>query len=179
MLSSLYLQVKDTVSPIMAAADCCALTTACWTSCSNEAYIGVTFHTFTCDVCLPMEELPEHHTAENLAKTTEKVLQDWKLESTKVVGATVDHPTNIQKAIINILHWKSRGCVGHVIKLCERAGLNQPQVHTAIARCSHLVTFFRTSSQYSYCEDIWRIYNTSFVKMLQQDGTRLMTLLIV
>ena len=77
-------------------------------------------------------------------------MQDWKLESTKVVGVTVDHAANIQKAIIDILHWKCLGCVGHAINLCVRAGLNQPQVHTAIARCSRLVTFFRKSSQSSY-----------------------------
>ena len=87
-------------------------------------------------------ELPEHHTAENLAETMEKVLQDWKLESTKVVRVTVDHAANIQKAIIDSLHWKCLGCVGHAINLCVRAGLNKPQVHTAIGRCSRLVTFF-------------------------------------
>ena len=39
------------------------------------------------------------------------------------------------------------GCFGHTINLCVKAGLNQPQVHTAIAHCSRLVTFFRDSSR--------------------------------
>ena len=39
------------------------------------------------------------------------------------------------------------GCLGHTINLCVKAGLNQPQVHTAIAHCSHLVTFFCNSSR--------------------------------
>ena len=47
VLPSLYLKVKDRVMPCTAAAEWFAITADCWTSCANEAYIGVTFHTIT------------------------------------------------------------------------------------------------------------------------------------
>ena len=47
VLPDLYMKVKEMVTPITAAADCYAITTDCWTSRANEAYIGVTFHTIT------------------------------------------------------------------------------------------------------------------------------------
>ena len=37
-----------------------------------------------------IEDLLEHHTAENVDEAMENILQEWKIESTKVVGATVD-----------------------------------------------------------------------------------------
>ena len=155
LLPSLYVKEKDAVMSITGAANYYAITTDCWTSRANEAYVGVTFHTVTNDwqlhhCVLTNEELPEQHTAVNLAQTLENVLQEWKLDSTKVSGATVDHAANIQKAVTDILHWTSLGCFGHAINLCVRAGLNHPQVRTAIAHCSRLVTFFRKSAQSSH-----------------------------
>ena len=152
VIPDLYKKVKASIIPSITSADCYAITTDCWTSCANEAYIGVTFHTITTDwdlqhFVLENEELSEQHTAENLAEALTSILQQWKLEPSKLSGATVDNAANVHKAVADILSWKCLGCFGHTINLCVKAGLNQSQVHTAIARCSRLVTFFRKSSR--------------------------------
>lgn len=152
VLPDLYVKVRETVVPIVAAAEYYALTTDCWTSRANEAYAGVTFHTITnewqfqCFV-LENEELSVQHTAENLAEALESVLRKWKLVSTKLAGVTVDNAANIKKAIVDVLQWNCVGCFGHTVNLCVKAGLKQQQVHTAVARCSRLVTFFRKSTR--------------------------------
>ena len=152
VLPSLYLKVKETVLPCIAAADCFAITADCWTSRANEAYIGVTFHTITKEweiqhFVLENQELPEQHTAANIAEAMKNVLAHWKLDSSKLSGATVDNAANIQKAMTDILSWKCLGCFGHTVNLCVKAGLRQRQVETALARCSRLVAFFRKSSR--------------------------------
>ena len=152
VLPSLYLKVKDTVMPCTAAAEWFAITADCWTSRANEAYIGVTFHTITREwelqhFVLENQELPEQHTAANIAEAMKNVLAQWGLDSSKLAGATVDNAANIQKAMVDILSWKCLGCFGHTINLCVKAGLKQRQVETAVARCSRLVTFFRKSSR--------------------------------
>ena len=152
VIPDLYKKVKASVIPSVTSADCYAITTDCWTSCANEAYIGVTFHTITTDwdlqhFVLENEELSEQHTAENLAEALTSILKQWKLEPSKLSGATVDNAANVHKAVADILSWKCLGCFGHTINLCVKAGLNQSQVHTAVARCSRLVTFFRKSSR--------------------------------
>ena len=152
VLPSLYLKVKDTVMPCTAAAEWFAITADCWTSRANEAYIGVTFHTITREwelqhFVLENQELPEQHTAANIAEAMKNVLAQWGLDSSKLAGATVDNAANIQKAMVDILSLKCLGCFGHTINLCVKAGLKQRQVETAVARCSRLVTFFRKSSR--------------------------------
>ena len=62
--------------PCTAAAEFYAITTDCWTSHAIEAYIGVTFHTITNEwqlqhFVLENKELPEQHTAENVAEAVE------------------------------------------------------------------------------------------------------------
>ena len=126
VLPDLYVKVKEMVTSITAAADCYAITTDCWTSRANEAYIGVTFHTITVEwqlqhFVLENEELSEQHTAENIAEALESVLQRWNFDSSKLSGTTVDNAANVQKAVVDILCWKCLGCFGHTINLCVKA----------------------------------------------------------
>ena len=166
------------VTPITATADCYAITTDCWTSRANEAYIGVTFHTITDEwqlqhFVLENEELSEQHTAENIAEALESVLQRWNLDSSKLSGTTVDNAANVQKAVADILCWKCLGCFGHTINLCVKAGLKQHQVHTAVARCSRLVTFFRKSSRAAHVlTEKQQALGTPNHKLLQDVETR-------
>ena len=151
-LPHLFQKTKEKVTAITSAADNFALTTDCWTSRANEVYTGVTFHTITCDwdlhhVTLENEELAEAHTADNLAEALKDVLDRWNLDSSNLSAITTDNASNIQKAVVDILHWKSLGCFGHTVNLCVKAGLKQQQVHTAVSRCARLVSYFRKSSR--------------------------------
>ena len=151
VLPALYVKVKESVATVVSLAEWYAITTDCWTSCANNSFIGVTFHTISNDwqlqhLVLENVELPDKHTAENLAASLEDILKQWELDSTKLSGATVDNAANIQKAVADILKWKCLGCFGHTINLCVKAGLKQQQIQVALARCSRLVKFFRKST---------------------------------
>ena len=61
----------------------------------------------------------------------------------------MDNAANIQKAVREVLGWYCLGCFGHTINLCVKVGLKQHDVHTAVSRCSRLVTYFRKSTQAS------------------------------
>jgi hypothetical protein len=89
VLPNLYMKVKDSMSSVITTADYYALTTDCWTSRANEAYIGVTFHTITNEwelqhFTLQNKELPDQHTADNLAKALQNALEQWKLDPLKL-----------------------------------------------------------------------------------------------
>ena len=173
----LFTKTRDNVMAVTSAADSFALTTNCWTSRANEAYVGVTFHTISSEwelehVSLENQELPEAHTAENLAQALMIVLEKWKFDSCKLSGITVNNASNIQKARIDILHWKCLGCFGHT-NLCIKEGLKQPQVHTAVAQCSRLVTYFRKSSRATHILGVKQeALGTKKHKLLQDVNTR-------
>ena len=153
IIPELYNKVKDTVTSVVRKSSSFSVTTDCYTSRANEAYMGVTFHTITDDswdlshFILQNKVLPDQHTAENLAEALQTVLQEWNLDSAKLSCAVVDNAANIQKAVTGILFWNCLGCFGHTINLCVKAGLRVPQISAAISRCSRLVTYFRKSSR--------------------------------
>ncbi len=147
-----FVKLKDTVTSVVNNVSSFAITTDCWTSRANEAYMGVTIHTITDDwelahFTLQNRPLPDQHTAENLAEALLAVLQDWNLDPAHFTCAVVDNAANVQKAVIDILSWNCLGCFGHTLNLCVKAGLKVHQISTAIARCSRLVTYFRKSSR--------------------------------
>ena len=85
-----------------------AITTDCWTSRANEAYMGVTFHTISEDwellhSTLQNKALPDQHTAENSAEALLTSLQQWSLDPGLLSCATVDNAANIQKAVTDAL----------------------------------------------------------------------------
>ena len=178
VLPSMYLKVKEAVMPCTAAAECYAITTDCWTSRAIEAYIGVTFHTITDEwqlqhFVLENEELPEQHTAENIAKAVKSILERWELDPFKLSCATVDNTANIQKAMTDILSWKCLGCFGHTINLCVKAGMKQQPVEVAVACCSRLVTYCRKSVRAAHILSTKQeALGTPHHKLLQDVDTR-------
>lgn len=119
--------------------------------------MGVTYHTITEDwelksITLKNDELPESHTAENLANALSGVMSNWHLQEYSLSAVTVDNAANIQKAINDVLGWKCLGCFGHTINLCVKAGLKQKDIDTAVLRVGRLVVgrlvrFFRKSAR--------------------------------
>ena len=105
VLPSLYLKVKNTVMPCTAAAEWFAITADCLSSRAHEDYIGVTFHTITREwelqhFVLENQELPEQHTAPNIAEAMKNVLTQWGLDLSQLAGATIDNAANIQEITV-------------------------------------------------------------------------------
>ena len=173
-----FVKVKDTVTSVVSKASSFAVTTDCWTSRANEAYMGVTIHTITDDwdlahFTLQNKALPDQHTAENLAEALLTVLWDWNLDPATLSCAVVDNAANVQKAVTRVLFWNCLGCFGHTINLCVKAGLKVPQISTAVARCSRLVTYFRKSSRAAHIlSDKQDALGTDKHKLLQDVDTR-------
>ena len=90
VLPDLYVKVKEMVTPITAAADCYAITTDCWTSRANEAYVGVTFHTIT-DEWQLQHFILENESSQN--STQLKILQ--KLWRVSYSDGTLIHPSSL------------------------------------------------------------------------------------
>ena len=154
-IPAMYTSLRDNcVRPLVSSANSFVLTTDCWTSQAGKAFIGITVH-FTEDFqlksfALTNEELPVSHNAANLASTLEGVLEEWGLSHKNLSCVTTDNAANIENAICDILVWPHLGCFGHTLNLAVKAGLKIGQVKDAIARCSHLVTYFHKFTRASY-----------------------------
>lgn len=64
----------------------CSITTDCWTSKSNQAYIGITCHYINEDFdlisnVLSLKHLTDNHTADYIHTNINCVLRDWDLEN--------------------------------------------------------------------------------------------------
>ena len=177
-LPNLLQKTKEQVTAVTGIAKSFALTTDCWTSRANVAFIGVTFHTITDDwelksVTLENQELAEAHTADNLAEALRNVLNKWSINEHQLSGVTVDNALNIQKAVTEVLQWKCLGCFGHTVNLCVKAGLKQAEVHTAVSRCGRLVTYFRKSTRAAHIlEEKQEALGVQKHKLLQDVETR-------
>ncbi len=179
VLPAMYAEVKETkVLPAIQAAEYCALTTDCWTSRSNDSYIGLTVHFLTSDwhhqhFTLENRELPGSHTAEHLAETLREILSNWKIAESKVSCTTIDNAANIHKTLADVPEWPYLHCFAHTLNLCVQAGLDVPRIRHAISMCSRLVAHFRRSSKATYAlEEKQRALSVSEHNLIQDVVTR-------
>ena len=80
------------------------MTTNIWTSRANHGYIGVTIHYINDNFELPhhllqTQEFPQSHTVVNIKSELLGILEEWKIDETKISGITTDNGKNIAAAI--------------------------------------------------------------------------------
>ena len=156
VLPRMYSELKDTtVVPSICSVEYCALTTECWTSHSNDSYIGLTVHVFTADwkfahFVAENKELPVSHTAEHLAEVITETIHDWEITETKISCTTVDNGANVHKSLADVLQWPYLHCFGHTLNLAVKAGLPVSRISNIQAKCPRIVSFFRRSSKAKY-----------------------------
>ena len=138
-LPAMYSSLRENcIRPLVSSAKHFALTTDCWTSRADQAFIGVTIHFITEDFqlksfALTNEELPVSHNAANLAKALQGILDEWGLSHKNLSCVTTDNATNIENAICDVLVWLHLGFFGHTLNLAVKAGLKIGQVKDALA----------------------------------------------
>ena len=113
-----------------------SLTTDCWTSPNNIAFMGITAHYIDNDwvlrsVTLDFIRLPGSHTGENLYKAFVSVLEKYRLKD-KAMGITLDNASN-NDSFIDCLHLDLENsfdkyhhirCFAHVLNLGAQAALS-------------------------------------------------------
>ena len=70
---------------------------------------GVTIHFIDATFCLrgylfDVKELLDNHTGDNIAEHLSEIMNDWHLSSIILSGVTMDHKSNMLKAV-DTLHW--------------------------------------------------------------------------
>lgn len=97
------------------------LTTDCWTSRNNIAFISITYHFIDTQfvlrsVLLGCYEFSESHSGLNLCNTIQETLDKWNIDKKKIILAVSDNANNIKSAL-NLLKVKSLGCFAHTLNL--------------------------------------------------------------
>ena len=95
---------------------------------------------------ITLETIPlfEDHSGQNIAEVITDVLENWRLNSTKLVATTTDNGSNFVAAF-NSLEWFRISCFGHNLDLAINKALNVDRVHRAVKRCCSLVELFSRS----------------------------------
>ncbi len=179
LIPQLYEKVRaETVLPAITEASFVAMTTDMWTSRASDQYIGVTAHfirpEWTIDrFTLENKELPPPHDNLHIAESLESVLQDWKLDKSKMSAIVTDNASNITKAVREVMALPNVPCFGHTLNLVVKAGLADRGLHNALARCSKLVEFVRRSAKAKYkLADEQEALDFPMHKLIQDVDTR-------
>ena len=94
------------------------LTTDCWTSVNNEAFIAVTAHFVDRNfelqsVLLTCKPIVSTHTSKNLADELGEIIKDWNLGQ-RVLIFVSENAYNVVGAVKNHLMLKHLGCAAHM-----------------------------------------------------------------
>lgn len=152
------------------------LTTDCWTSRNNIAFISITYHFIDTQfvlrsVLLGCYEFSESHTGEHLCDTIQETLDKWGLNKEKIILAVSDNANNIKSAL-SMLQVKSLGCFAHTLNLIVQDALKLQSYLIDKIKC--IVTHFRKSSRANHKLNVYQTSNGSNVpkKLLQDISTR-------
>ncbi|XP_064414915.1 E3 SUMO-protein ligase ZBED1-like [Latimeria chalumnae] len=127
-----------------------AFTTDCWTALTTESYMTVTCHYIENwelqSAVLQTESVAERHTAENLAKKLNTIVEKWGLAG-RVLACVHDNASNIVLANTpRYVTWESVNCFSHTLQLAINDGFSSSSVDRAIAAASRLVAHFHHST---------------------------------
>ena len=109
-----------------------ALTTDIWTSHATESYLTVTIHFIDnmwkiCSRVLSTEEMPEHHTGQNIAERVIKIPDEWNIKAMQISAIVHDNAANAVCGVEKT-DWSHFDCVGHTLQLCVNSGLSIPAI---------------------------------------------------
>jgi hypothetical protein len=130
--------------------DSISLTTDTWTSNANKIYITVTEHhidkTWNMNSnVLVTREMPERHTADNLADKLKSIVSEFHLCG-KITDVVHDNARNMVSAGNKCPDWDDAGCFAHTLQLCIKPALELPSVSKLISRARKLVGHFKHST---------------------------------
>lgn len=105
-------------------AECYSLTTDGWTSRANDSYVCLTVHVMDKDFgqhvhALACTEMSNSHTADNLLRFIESVIEEWELPASGnlPIYVVTDNGRNFTSAVARS-PWCGVQCFGHTLQLC-------------------------------------------------------------
>jgi hypothetical protein len=106
-ISSMYTNTRSIIGNVFKSASFFTFTTDCWTSSSNQLFIGLTCHFINANLklssaCLGCIELSENHTKENIADVIQILFLDYEIPDSKICSMITDYGFNMLKAIRNL-----------------------------------------------------------------------------
>ena len=147
----LYTSMKESLLQILSSKDVhVAITTDSWTSRAVQSYLTVTAHYITSDWKLESKilqtcEMPEMHTALNIAERLRDSIKEWKIDEERVSAIVHDNASNITLAVQN-LGWQSVPCFAHTLQLAVNKGLEVSQINKLASVGRKIVGHFKHSS---------------------------------
>ncbi|XP_052753998.1 E3 SUMO-protein ligase ZBED1-like [Galleria mellonella] len=165
-----------------------ALTTDIWSSDSQKSFISVTAHFIQYSklrsMVISTKELPEQHTAENIANILRTILSDWKIYD-KIVTVVTDNASNMKKAVNDYLNKRNHFCIAHTINLAvkdclgkeieniQSSYLKNTEILNVITKCRNIVTHFKQSTKSANTlRDMQTQMNLEILKLKQDINTR-------
>lgn len=149
ILPAAYEQCFNVVKNKMKDVQSVCLTTDCWTSSTNESYLGLTAHYITDDyslnsVLLECKNNTASSSAENLAREIKQIINKFELQD-KVLIVISDNGANVKSAITKELKLNHFSCYAHTLNLIVQKSLEP--VQTLQQKVRTIVSHFKRSSQ--------------------------------
>ncbi|XP_065127446.1 E3 SUMO-protein ligase ZBED1-like [Paramisgurnus dabryanus] len=152
-IPKLYTETRALISDYLKEKPFYACTTDLWTSRAAETFMCITMQYITKSWemhswCLGCSGLNTKHTGESLKEAfDEKILEEWKLDISKIAGITTDNASNNQKACKDDYTWIP--CFGHNLHLAVNKAVNIDRVSSALSRLRKTVAAFTRSPKLS------------------------------
>lgn len=149
LLDAEYLSCVNQVKENLVQVDSLCLTIDCWTSRAQEGYLAATAHYINQEFeletsLLQCYTLTGPHTAVNLSRELNDIVNEWKLDK-KIRLVVSDNAPNVQNCIKE-LQLKNFGCFAHTINLIAKNSLNLPDVELFLTKLRAIVSHFRRSN---------------------------------
>ena len=150
VIPAMYTRKRVKTENVLSSVQYCSVTTDIRTAQhSTRSYISLTVHCVTsswelASYCLSTKELPGEHTATNISTAIQEMLNDWNIDTEKVVAVVTDNARNMVNAISE-LDLFNFPCIGHTLQLGVKKSFDVPKVHTTLARVGRLVAHFHRS----------------------------------
>ena len=150
IIPAMYTRKRVKTENVLSSVQYCSVTTDIWTAQhSARSYISLTVHCVTsswelASYCLSTKELPGEHAATNINTAIQEMLNDWNIDTEKVVAVVTDNARNMVNAISE-LGLFNFPCIGHTLQHGVKKGFDVPKVHIALARVGRLVAHFHRS----------------------------------
>ncbi|XP_012218599.1 zinc finger BED domain-containing protein 4-like [Linepithema humile] len=123
-----------------------------WAIITNQRYLGVTIHYLTEELkmksgCIGVFPLHKNHTAEYLAYFLNTVIENFKLDHSKITAVITNNVANVQLAIEKTIGThKHLFCFANILSLIvSDALINIPHVREIISKVKKIITIVRSS----------------------------------
>lgn len=148
-IPTMYSETRNIIQNIIMGANFLTFTTDCWTSSSNQPFIGLTCHFINANfklisACLGCIELSEDHTGENISDVVQMIILDYKIPDWKICSIVTDYGSNMLKAVRN-LNVPHVACFGHALNTAVSRIFNMDDIKDVVHKVKLIHNIFAHS----------------------------------